>query len=183
MALRFHIGQRFNRLTVVSRAQERIGDCVAWICKCDCGGEITARGTTLASGRTKSCGCLKRELEASCHKIHGLCGSPRYRMFCQAKTRAKRLGISFQIRLNDVPEVPEYCPVLGLKLSPSPRGSARASSPSLDKIIPSLGYVPGNVRVISNRANRLKNDCTPEEIVKIAWDALVHLGESERRIA
>ena len=40
-------------------------------------------------------------------------------------------------------------------------------SPSLDKIIPSLGYVKDNIWVISYRANTIKNNCTFEEIEKL----------------
>ncbi len=35
---------------------------------------------------------------------------------------------------------------------------------TLDRVVPSLGYVKGNVRVISFRANRLKNNATIDEI-------------------
>ena len=44
-------------------------------------------------------------------------------------------------------------------------------SPSLDRIVPELGYVKGNIRVISNRANHLKSDATLEEHRKILLDA------------
>ena len=45
------------------------------------------------------------------------------------------------------------------------------SSPSLDRIIPSLGYVKGNIRVISFRANTLKNNATLSELELILEDA------------
>jgi hypothetical protein len=41
-------------------------------------------------------------------------------------------------------------------------------SPSLDRIKPELGYVPGNIQVISARANVMKNDATPEELLAFA---------------
>lgn len=47
-------------------------------------------------------------------------------------------------------------------------------SPSLDKIIPSLGYAKGNIWVISYRANTIKNNCTFEEIQKL-YEALLKL--------
>ena len=50
-------GQKFGRLTVI----ERIEGKDMWRCKCDCGNETTARGSTLIQGRKRSCGCLKRE--------------------------------------------------------------------------------------------------------------------------
>jgi len=53
--------------------------------------------------------------------------------------------------------VPEFCPVLGIKIVPGRQGKGKATednSPSLDKFIPEKGYVPGNIAVISWRANR-----------------------------
>lgn len=42
---------------------ERVNRRRAWLCKCDCGNEITVKGVYLISGETKSCGCLKRKQE------------------------------------------------------------------------------------------------------------------------
>ena len=56
-------GQRFGRLVVVERATEandKNGNTM-WLCVCDCGKGINARGSNLTSGKTKSCGCLRRE--------------------------------------------------------------------------------------------------------------------------
>lgn len=47
----------------------------------------------------------------------------------------------------------------------------RKNAPSLDRIRPALGYVPGNVRVISYKANRLRNNGTFIEIMQVAIDA------------
>ena len=67
--------------------------------------------------------------------------------------------------------VPEFCPVLGIKLVPYNNGSGfHIDSPSLDRIKPELGYIKGNVRVISNRANLLKNNATVEELEKVLED-------------
>lgn len=62
------IGQRFGRLTVVDRAEDKIDPKsgkhkTQWICNCDCGttGYITI-GAALTSGATRSCGCLHREV-------------------------------------------------------------------------------------------------------------------------
>jgi hypothetical protein len=38
----------------------------------------------------------------------------------------------------------------------------------LDRLIPELGYVKGNIAVVSTRANTLKRDATPEELMKVA---------------
>lgn len=104
---------------------------------------------------------------------HGLCrrakGEPtpvRYRMWEHAKKRAAKAGIPFDIEPTDV-VIPEMCPLLGTPLTAGTR-KAHANSPSLDRIIPSLGYVKGNVWVISYRANAIKNDASVEELEMIA---------------
>lgn len=51
-------GQRFGLLTVVSREQSK-NEKAMWLCQCDCGNTVVARGSSLRSGHTKSCGCIK----------------------------------------------------------------------------------------------------------------------------
>lgn len=67
--------------------------------------------------------------------------------------------------------IPEVCPILGVKLNYDGTGregfSREENSPSLDQIVPGNGYTIDNVHIISWRANRIKNDGTPEEHKKI----------------
>jgi hypothetical protein len=91
-------------------------------------------------------------------------GNPAVQLLGSAKCRAKKFGLPFSITLADV-VVPQYCPVLGTPLNFS---GGQETIPSLDKMIPVKGYVPGNVYVISLRANRLKNDATLREIIAVA---------------
>src|SRR5882672_4627793 len=82
-----------------------------------------------------------------------------------AKKRASEKGFPFSLSPSDI-TIPEFCPLLGIPLGRNQKNSG-ASSPSLDRIIPSLGYTPQNTWVISWRANTIKNDATPEELHKI----------------
>lgn len=89
-------------------------------------------------------------------------------MLWSAKKRAKEKELPFNLVEDDI-HVPDVCPVLGIKLVPQyGKGKLAANSPSLDRIYPWLGYVKGNVIVVSHRANRLKNDATPYELHRIA---------------
>jgi hypothetical protein len=92
--------------------------------------------------------------------------NPAYAMWKASKARAKRLSIAFNIEVGDI-HIPEYCPVLDIRLQINEKGGRLDSSPSLDRIRPKLGYVKGNIAVISVRANRIKNDATLEEITKL----------------
>jgi hypothetical protein len=86
-------------------------------------------------------------------------------LYKQAKQRAKVKGLSFEIEISDI-IIPEFCPILGIKLQ---QGQSRMidASPSLDRIKPELGYIKNNIKVISNRANRIKSNGTIEEHQKI----------------
>lgn len=65
--------------------------------------------------------------------------------------------------------IPSHCPILGIPVyQMTGNGGGGDHSPSLDRIRGDLGYVPGNVIVISNRANRLKSDASIEELRSIA---------------
>lgn len=86
----------------------------------------------------------------------------------QARDRARRFGLPCDLNTGDL-TIPEFCPVLGIPIERNPgTGKWHANAPSVDRIKPALGYVKGNVRVISWRANNLKRDGTAEEHEAIA---------------
>lgn len=86
-------------------------------------------------------------------------------LFYAARARAKKFTLPFDIEKSDV-IIPEFCPIFGIKLL----SGDRDTSPSLDRIIPELGYTKGNIDIISMRANRLKNDMSIEDAERIlAW--------------
>ena len=67
-------GQKFGRLTVIKRGENYVSSSgktvkIQWLCNCDCGTEnILVVGSQLKNGRTKSCGCISRELLISKNK-------------------------------------------------------------------------------------------------------------------
>lgn len=88
--------------------------------------------------------------------------APERVLYFNAKNRAIKCGLEFDLTPNDL-LVPSHCPVLGLLLQVQ-TGHARDCSPSVDRIDPTRGYVRGNVRVISHRANTIKSDSTVAEL-------------------
>jgi hypothetical protein len=89
--------------------------------------------------------------------------NPARHMLNRARMRSRLKGFEFNITIEDV-VIPEFCPVLGLKLLIGDYRPRHPQLASLDRIDNSKGYVKGNVRVISNRANELKRDASLEEI-------------------
>lgn len=83
-------------------------------------------------------------------------------MFRSARQRAKSRGIPFYLSYEDI-KVPLLCPIFKVPLKIGTK-----YAPSLDRIIPELGYVKGNIQVISRLANQMKQNATAEELNKFA---------------
>jgi len=66
-------GKKFSRLTAIRRVTGKM-----WLFRCDCGNEIERIGTSVTSGNTKSCGCLRKEATAARNASHGLTTHPLY---------------------------------------------------------------------------------------------------------
>lgn len=95
----------------------------------------------------------------------------RYKILCSIKKRAKQKGIEFNLTLDDIPQIPDICPVLGIPIISNDGVPAPTdNSPSVDRIDSTKGYVKGNIRIISNRANRIKADSTVDELRKVLED-------------
>lgn len=95
---------------------------------------------------------------------------PVYQILHQARSRAKKRGLSFDLTEEDV-TIPDICPVFGITLRRNKGRGFHPDSPSLDRIDNSKGYTKDNVRVISNRANLLKCDATLKELELLVADA------------
>ena len=62
------INKRFGRLVVLREAGRDKWGKVTWFCQCDCGQNAIVEGSRLRMGRTRSCGCLQKEI----NKSHGM---------------------------------------------------------------------------------------------------------------
>lgn len=84
-------------------------------------------------------------------------------MLKDAKYRACQKDLPFSLSIEDL-FIPARCPVLGVPL----RFRGGPHAPSLDRIVPELGYVPGNVLVVCQRVNAIKADATIAELERVA---------------
>ena len=168
-------GQRFGRLTAqwpVGKSPSGNGGVVRWLCMCDCGNLLTVVSSSLTMGRGKSCGCLSRDRARETNTTHGKSNAPEGRLLYAAAKRARAANppLPFNLTVEDI-VIPETCPLLEIPLRKTRKGSGKGpctNSPTLDRIIPRLGYVKGNVQVISHRANAMKQDASLEECELLA---------------
>lgn len=162
-------GRRFGRLVITGRSPSKKGH-THWAAACDCWKQSNPAAHNLGhkdrSRRIVSCGCYHREVASIANITHGLSKTLRFRMWCESKKRAKVRGILFSLRLEDIPTVPEHCPYLGIPLIVGIKQQV-PSSPSLDRIDSALGYIPGNVQIISNKANTMKHTATFSEFERM----------------
>tara|TARA_R110000824_G_scaffold78135_1_gene197337 strand:- start:510 stop:1055 length:546 start_codon:yes stop_codon:yes gene_type:complete len=89
-----------------------------------------------------------------------------------AKKRAKSRNLPFNLTTEYIKSIapPDMiCPALGIQMKVGENvKNSKIRSPSLDRLIPELGYIKGNVIVVSTRANILKRDATLEELMQVA---------------
>lgn len=99
---------------------------------------------------------------------------PLRKLVASAKQRARKKGLAFDIETGDL-VLPTVCPLLGIPLK---KGVSKieAGSPSLDRIVPSLGYVKGNVWVISFRANTIKQNAALSELELLVTNLKKYIG-------
>lgn len=98
---------------------------------------------------------------------------PRAEMLGALKRSAKTLtnsrgrAVDFDLTEADL-GWPTHCPVLGIKLNYPGEFTHDPAGASFDRLDISLGYVRGNVIVVSRRANALRKDGTPTELRAVA---------------
>jgi hypothetical protein len=139
------------------------------------------KSTSSASGRLAHCKCCQGRQQKSYLSTHpesktkgnsatrawALRKENWARYTCtQIRHRCKRRKIPFELVPEDL-VFPERCPLLGVPLVRRVRGEGKpfdGMCASVDRIDSKLGYVRGNVWVISNRANIIKHNASLEEL-------------------
>jgi hypothetical protein len=106
--------------------------------------------------------------------------APELTIWQRAHRRAASRSLPFSISVQSI-VIPPICPVLGIPIVLGARRSD--NSPSLDRLVPEKGYVPGNVRVISDKANRIKGDRSISQLEEKAVTGSPNFRREYRLIA
>lgn len=82
------------------------------------------------------------------------------------RDRSLEKGIIFDLKLEDIIP-PTKCPVFGFDLIRNTK-VPRFNSPSVDRVDPSKGYTKDNIQVMSQLANAMKQNASPEQLIQFA---------------
>lgn len=94
----------------------------------------------------------------------------------QLKRRSKDLNLPFNLTKEDL-VVPSICPLLEIPISR--KNPIKFHCVSWDRIIPELGYIKGNIRAISVKANVMKNNATLKELECFARNIIPYMKNTE----
>lgn len=146
---------------------------LGWLCSFTCKSKYYYHKDVEAS-RARNRRAQKRHRQADPDKHRKACITWQlkqpdgWHLYKKARERALTGGLPFTITPDDV-IVPPTCPYLGIPLERAVgKGCGAFNSPSIDRIIGSEGYTPSNIQVISRKANTMKSNATPEELVAFA---------------
>ena len=95
--------------------------------------------------------------------------NPIHTYFIAKRSECKQKGFLFDLTEEYLMSIyTPYCPIFKTPMKIGTGGRGDGYNSHLDRIIPELGYVAGNVAWISGRANRIKYNATVNELRSIA---------------
>jgi hypothetical protein len=95
----------------------------------------------------------------------------QYRLFNSCKGNAKKQGKEFTLEMEDI-VIPTHCPIFGWELTNISGEGRVKTNASIDRIDSTKGYIKGNILVMSDLANRMKQNATTEDLISFAKGVL-----------
>lgn len=144
-------GKRFGRLVVVGRHPHNRGGHAKWECMCDCGKTAVVVSDRLLSGKTRSCGCYKRQRSSEAHTIHGGSGTRLHNIWNLMRARCDDLqnplyggrGITVCEEWREFPAFRDWA-----------LNNGYSDSLSLDRIDADGNYEPANCRWATDKVQQ-----------------------------
>jgi hypothetical protein len=174
-------GTRFGKLIILELTNKRnkSGNRIYRV-KCDCGNICEKTSSCLKKKKdpVRHCGTKCSLMDRTKKKKkHGHSRTHEYFLWKGCQNRAKKNNIPFNLEYSDI-VIPEKCPILEIPIF---RGNKKhtSNSPSLDRLVPELGYIKGNIRVISYKANTMKSDASIEELKLFSKNIITYFNEAK----
>lgn len=175
-----YIGQKIGKLYVLNRADDIVYPngqrAIRYNCLCDCGNKTIVRKSQIVNGKTKSCGCVQKQIIGSINRTHGLSGkcgrlyplwkSIKYRCYCKTSRDYKNYGgrgiIMCDEWKNDFRSFYDWAIKNGYKEEKTNKG---INILTIDRIDVNKNYCPENCRFVTNdvQAKNKRNSMTDNE--------------------
>lgn len=149
------IGEKFHYWTIIYQSENRSKDgSIKWVCKCKCGTIKEVNGQDLKRNKTKSCGCLQKEIAKKKSFKHGLINHLLYKIWVNMRYRCKNInagnykcyggrGIKVCEEWNDFKVFYNFAIDNGWK-----------PELQIDRINNNKGYEPSNCRFVTRSENQ-----------------------------
>ena len=164
------ISEKFGRLVVSDLNGKNKKGNALWKCKCKCGNECVVRQDLLTSGKTKSCGCL-RKLPKGESSFNAL--------YLRYKNQAKERDLIFKVEKEDFRLLTKKdCYYCGLE--PQQEQNAKCHNGGyvyngIDRLDNSIGYISNNIVACCKTCNRSKHALDINQFQKWVKRAYIHL--------
>jgi hypothetical protein len=177
-------GRRFERLLVVKETERKSKYRRYWLCKCDCGNEVSVSQTHLISGHAKSCSCLR--IERTSVPDSGFRG-----LLQRYQAAARTRGLSWELTEEQFRELTQSaCYYTGRKPSqtsrsansnlrrrkhgwePTPGGTYVYNG--IDRLDSEVGYTPENCVPCCGEANLAKQSLGRDDFVRLCNEVAQH---------
>ena len=164
-------GQKFGRLSVLE-IDKNIRHTSRWICLCDCGNKKSVLTSSLQSGKTKSCGCLHKEIVKNLHKIEKYEEIP-LTFLKKIQRSAKKRKLECSISIKEIWEIyinqNKLCFFTKQPIGfcdDKKTSNYILNTASLDRIDSTKGYNKNNCCLVHKDINFMKQNFSVEKFIK-----------------
>jgi hypothetical protein len=178
-------GQRFGTLVALERESASRQRHTKWICRCDCGSQVSVYADHLRRGNTASCGCQRVKFGGR-HSQWGGCGDISggwwgSKVVAPSRGYTKRRPIEVTITIEQAWELflrqDRRCALTGLPLH-FPKKAHADGTASLDRIDSGRGYELGNVQWVHKHVNLMKNKFDQNYFISLCRAVAEHKPEN-----
>lgn len=157
-----------------------------WLTRCDCGHEAPVIAKFLVIGRCQQCiHCTKKMQSGPGHPFWRGGKHTPITHFHKFKRGAKRRGIEFKVSIGDIDALYETqgmkCALTGVPLlfDHGQNNGVKYGNASLDRKRSDIGYIIGNIQLVTKDVNIAKQSRTDEEFIEICRQVVNHADKKQ----
>lgn len=162
-------GKKINKLMVLTPILREKGVRTKYNCKCECGTEVVVEGSKITNGHTKSCGCIREEVDYG-HNKKPLGESNKKALIYNYKNNAKYKGLEFDLTDEQIIDMFQsncyYCGSEPRFVFKRKRSNGGYTYTGIDRLDSDKGYVIDNVVPCCSQCNFIKNKYHHDEFVQ-----------------